>query len=127
MDGYIFIFYFLIRTISEPFVQPKSEFSSSSYKRENLVTLSILVLSFYLAGIYIAFALFYTPVKDKHIFLIALILASVSYIMRVATMHYLSAAYSRNISCTKAGILVTSGIYKKIRHPLYAFYLLEMF
>lgn len=114
-----FLAVFLARNIIETRIKPKT-----SKVAQGKATLAVFVLSYLVSAITVLVLLWKEPPINPLSFLIGLVLLIYGFGWRVLSIRQFWHSYNQGL--VPSGQLVTTGIYSKIRHPLYFFYTLEM-
>lgn len=122
----VFALLFIVRNITEPLVAPGKRDARRPTRGQGLTSLLLLGVAHTGSGVAAAYFLYRWGPPLGLIYLAGLALFVAGYLGRIACLRQLGQAYSRSFEPDPGGRLVTTGIYSAVRHPLYAFYLLEL-
>ncbi len=126
MTLWIFVIAFGLRNMLEPFVAyGRPHGTERPHLGTGLGTLVGMIAAFALSGVAVAVWLYLDAAPATPRFWIAMALLAASYLGRVAAMRQLGSAYSQNLNAPDSAELVTSGVFAVVRHPIYAFFILE--
>ncbi len=122
----VFAVLFILRNLTEPLVAPGKRTARRPTRGQGLASLILLGGAHTGSGLAAAYSLHRWGPPVGLVYLAGLVLFVAGYVGRIASLRQLGRAYSRSFEPDPAGRLVTTGIYSAVRHPLYAFYLLEL-
>jgi protein-S-isoprenylcysteine O-methyltransferase Ste14 len=113
------------RTVAEALLQPRPKRVVAPEHRA-LPSLLALTLSHSAAAVAVAVVLWRAQTGITPQLAAGLALVAMGFAGRVVSFRYLGGGFSTAVAPDATGGLCTSGPYALLRHPLYAFYLLEM-
>ena len=116
---------FVLRLLAESRVKPRNTESRPSQRGK--VSLQLLSLPFLVSAFATGFLLWRDGGGNPVLYGAGLILFAVGFAGRASTLRKLGRSYSLYIDPAPTEALRTGGIFGRIRHPVYAFYLLETF
>ena len=122
---YLFIALFTARYSAELFIQPRKPKNPRS-PAPGKKSLAVLVLGHLASAGAVDVGLYFDAGKASALLFPGFALFLAGFAGRVLSLRSLGAGYSRFVEAPAEGGLVTTGMYAKIRHPIYGFYLLEM-
>lgn len=114
---------FVLRLLAESLVKPRDTEPRPSQRGK--VSLQLLSLPFLVSAIATGFLLWRDGISNSVLYGAGLILFAAGFAGRVSALRKLGRSYSLYIDPAPTESLRTGGIYGRIRHPIYAFYLLE--
>jgi protein-S-isoprenylcysteine O-methyltransferase Ste14 len=114
---------FVLRLLAEAQVKPRN--TESRPTQRGKVSLQLLSLPFLVSAAATGFLLWRYGCTHPGLYGLGLILFVTGYTGRVIALRKLGRNYSLYIDPAPTEALQTRGIYTLIRHPIYAFYLLE--
>lgn len=118
-----FVIVFALRLLAEWRIKPGDTERRSSQRGG--ISLQLLSLPFLVSAFATGFLLWRDGRAIPALYGLGLILFAAGFAGRVAALRKLGRSYSLYIEPATSEALQTQGIYARIRHPLYAFYLLE--
>ncbi len=121
----IFFLIFIIRNILELFLKPKDKHKKKSEKigKKALFFFTLLYLG---SGTAVYIYLLFDKSFNLYLFFAGNTLLLSAFFIRMIVLQKIKNSFSIYINNSDKDILVTSGIYRIIRHPAYLFYSLEM-
>ena len=119
---FIFLFLFMIRNGLEINRVLRFHFKMPEKGKVTMLTSTFI---YTISSIICLIDLYNNKISSIFVFIIGILLYSVFFISREIASWQMGKSYSNQIS-TPEEKMVESGIYKKIRHPLYLFYGLEI-
>jgi protein-S-isoprenylcysteine O-methyltransferase Ste14 len=114
---------FVLRLLAEARVKPRDTESRPSQRGK--VSLQLLSLPFLVSAFATGFLLWRDGGSDPVLYGAGLVLFAAGFAGRMSALRKLGRSYSLYIDPAPTEALRTGGIYSRIRHPVYAFYLLE--
>lgn len=122
-SGYFIVFavVFSIRNIAEVLIVPKPKNKGSGQ-----VTLLLFVILYFTAGLSVGFYILADSIINPYLFWFGILIFLLFFLLRIIAIKKMGSTYSQLIQPNNDAKLITTGFYKKIRHPLYSFYFLEM-
>ncbi len=124
----IFASYTALRFVLESFIKPRTGFRPEGARKDRgILSLAILTAAHIFSNFVVCRILFLDPsAVTAFRFIPGTAFCAAGFAGRIAALRALGKAYSLFMVPAEGSGLVTHGIYSKIRHPIYAFYLLEM-
>ena len=126
---FVFITYlalFITRGILEYALKPRPLRPEASPVRAGLFSYLLLVESYLVSGLWVAFLLWKEPMIDFRLYVLGILMFVLGVVGRASAFQELGQNYSPYIVIASGGKLITTGIYSWIRHPLFSFQILEM-
>ncbi len=120
----LFAAIFTARNIIDLLINPRK--NPYAKGKRGKVSLLVLVSSFIVSGISVAYYLLSGRGTNPYFYCAGLILMIASYCGRRVAIMALGRNYNYAVEVLPDHELVTSGVYSVIRHPIYLFYMLEM-
>jgi protein-S-isoprenylcysteine O-methyltransferase Ste14 len=114
---------FVIRLLAEARVKPRD--TESRPLQRGKVSLLLLSLPFLVSAFATGFRLWRDGGSHPVLYGAGLVLFAVGFAGRASALRNLGRSYSLYIDPAPSEVLRTQGVYALIRHPVYAFYLLE--
>jgi protein-S-isoprenylcysteine O-methyltransferase Ste14 len=114
---------FVLRLLAEARVKPRD--TESRPAQRGKVSLQLLSLPFLVSAVATGFLLWRDGCTHPALYGSGLILFIAGFAGRASALRKLGRSYSLYIDPAPTETLRTGGIYGRIRHPVYAFYLLE--
>lgn len=121
----LFLGVFILRNLIEALLQHKEVYVPSKQEK-GLPSLLVLSFSFLISGGAVGYFLASSASINLFVYAIGIILFCAGYVGRRVGLKTIGENYSTYIRLRSEHQLVKTGVYAKVRHPLYAFYLLEM-
>jgi protein-S-isoprenylcysteine O-methyltransferase Ste14 len=122
----LFAILFTLRNLAEIVIQPRNPAHLSFRNKQGILSLVILVGSFWVSGGATGYYLFVNPGRNFYAYCLGMILFVLGFIGRLIGLQTLGENYSQFLQAPPGDELVVSGVYVIIRHPLYAFYIVEL-
>ena len=122
----LFLALFVTRNIAETLIVPRRWDSRPPTRGRGLTTLVAMGLAYYASGVAVAVTLYLWGPPATWLCYLGLASLAAGLAGRIACVRQLGTAYSQSFEVDPEGHLVTAGIYGVIRHPVYAFFLLEL-
>ena len=119
----VFVIAFVLRNLAELRIKPRD--TERRAVQRGKVSLQLLSLPFLASAIATAFLLWRDGSVNPTLYVLGLVLFAAGFAGRVLALRNLGRSYSFYIDPAPTEALRTRGIYAHIRHPVYAFYLLE--
>ncbi len=120
-----FVILFTLRNFTELFIKPKKAYNYKISSR-SLISSIIFVLSYMISGIATGFFLLICNRVNVYLYILGIFIFIVGYFGRIFALKKIGNNYSQFIEPVDGILLVNSGVYSIIRHPLYMFFGLEM-
>jgi len=120
----LFVIIFTARNIIDLLINPRK--NPYAKGKRGKVSLLVLVGSFIVSGISVAYYLMFVGNTNLYSYCAGLILMIAGYLGRRVAIRTLGKSYNYAIEVSPEHELVTSGVYSVIRHPIYLFYMIEM-
>jgi protein-S-isoprenylcysteine O-methyltransferase Ste14 len=120
----VFVVAYVARTLAEGVIQPRRKRAVAPDQR-GLGTLALLLLGHGAAGVAVAIGLWRGPTPWLGLAL-GLAVLGAGYAGRVVSLRALGGRWSTSVAPDASSPLCQSGPYAVLRHPVYAFYLVEM-
>lgn len=120
----LFALCFILRMLAEPILKPRN--TEQRPQERGRFSLSLLVGPFIVSGLAVAVWLWMQPHVSPALYIAGMLLFGAGFAGRAAGVRALGRAFSVFVDPAPAEGLRTRGVYSVIRHPLYAFHLLEM-
>ncbi len=118
-----FIAFFSLRILVEPFMRPRETETRSTQRGR--ISLQLLSLPFLLSGGMVGSYLWRGGPPSLLFFALGFLLFCVGFVGRAVALRELGRGYSFYLDPAPTEGLRTRGPYAYVRHPIYAFYLIE--
>lgn len=119
-----FLIVFWLRLGGELWVKPRQTERRAATRGR--VSLQLLSQPFLVSGVSVAWWLWRSGILNPLLYLIGIVLFTIGFMGRAAALKKLGRGYSFYIDPAPTEPLRSEGIYGWIRHPIYAFYIVEM-
>lgn len=119
-----FVMLFMLRLFAERWIKPRN--AEPRPQPTGKLSLQLLALPFMVSGVADALWLWRHGLAHPMLYGLGLLLFLVGFAGRVVALRDLGRCYSLFINPAPTSDLQTTGLYSRVRHPLYACYLLEM-
>ena len=119
----VFVAVFAARLVAESFVKPRAVDRRSD--KRGKASLAVLSLAFIVSGVAVALYLWRGAQVIPIVYGLGMLLFAAGFAGRIAALKTLGRSFSLYIAPAPSEALRTNGVYGVIRHPIYAFYILE--
>ena len=121
-----FLVLFVARNVTEMAIVPRFLDTRRPTVGRGLFSLVVMGIAYFASGVAVAYCLYRREPPPPLLYYPGLLLLAAGYLGRLVCLSQLGTAYSQSFETDPSGRLVTTGIYSVIRHPVYAFFLLEL-
>jgi len=124
----VFIVLYALRNFAELVIQPKKRIQQlfKKVRKKGLISITLLTLGSPVSAASVAYLLFKEGPNSMVTYITGIALFLAGFAGRAASVKELGLNYSQDLSTVPDADLVDTGIYSRIRHPIYLSYIIEM-
>lgn len=115
----------LCRNVAEYFIKSKAA-EKEKYSPQDKLTLLTFLLSYLVSALAVGIYLLTDKNANPLFFYSGATVILGGFAGRIVAMRKISSSYRQSMTPSSDAVLVTDGIYRMMRHPLYLFYAVEM-
>jgi len=115
----------ICRNAAEYYLRPRTA-EKEKYSPQDKLTLLTFLLSYLISALAVGTYLLTDKSTNPLNFYSGIAIIMTGFTVRAAAMKKISSSYRQSMAPGSDAVLVTDGIYRMIRHPLYLFYAMEM-